>query len=230
MTMQRKITGNKINYRPMIEAELSVHERERAYVRAERVHRNKRIISNQLRAASADMFGDVRKPAHWYCLRVETGREFAVEKVLVDACVEVCAPREKWARVRKGEKIEGESPFIPSYLLVRCVPSADAFVGLKRQKFVLDIVGGEGGYYVVRDEIVEVFKALTEKSEAPRIATDKTMTDGDRATITQGPFAGFECVVRSVKWSRQARASVLINVDGRQFDIDSMPLAFLEKL
>lgn len=230
MTMQRKITGNKIDYRPMIEAELSEPERERAYNRAERVNRNKRIIANQLRAASADMFGQPHRPAHWYCLRVETGREFAVEKVLSEARVEVCAPREKWVRVRRGEKIEGESPIIPSYLLVRCVPSAGAFAGLKRQKSVIDIVGGGNGYHVIRDEIVEVFKALTEKSEAPRVATDKTMSDGDQATITQGPFAGFECVVRSVRWSRQARASVLIDVGGRQFEIESMPLAFLEKL
>lgn len=230
MTMQRRITGNKIKYRPMIEAELSREERDRAYGRQERVARNKRIIANQLHAASTKITELKPKVARWYCLRVETGREFAVEKVLSDASVEVCAPREKWVRVWRGEKIEGESPLFASYILVRCVPSADAFVGLKRQKFVMDIVGGDTGYHVIRDEIVQAFKALTIECEIPRVATDKTMTDGDRALIEVGPFAGFECVVVSLKWSRQARASVLITVDGRQFPIDSMPLAFLKKL
>ncbi|MBB3608657.1 transcription termination/antitermination NusG family protein [Rhizobium sp. BK602] len=230
MTMQRKITGNKISYKPMIEAELSIHERDRAYRRQERVERAKRIAENQLRAASVRIVKRRPKDAHWYCLRVETGREFAVEKLLQDANVEVCSPREKWVKVRRGEKIEGEIPFFPSYLLVHCVPSADAFAGLKRQKYVIDIVGGENGYHVIQDEDVEVFKALTQSTEAPRIATDKTMTDGDRAAIILGPFVGFECVVLAVKWSRQARARVLINVGGRQFEIDSMPLAFLKKL
>ncbi|WP_234907084.1 transcription termination/antitermination protein NusG [Rhizobium rhizogenes] len=230
MTMQRKITGKKIEYRPMIEAELSASERDRAYARQQRVERIARITQSQLRAASSRIVESKPKDARWYCLHVEKGREFAVENVLLGASVEAFMPRERFVQVRRGEKFEGEIPYFPSYMLVRCVPSPEAFVGLMRQKHVLSIVGGSSGYHIIRDEDVEVFKRLTVKSETPRVATDKTMTEGDRADIVLGPFSGFMCVVLDVKWCRQARARVLIEVGGRQFEIDSMPLAFLKKL
>jgi transcriptional antiterminator NusG len=230
MTMQRKITGKKIEYRPMIEAELSASERDRAYARQQRVERITRITQSQLSAASAKIVKAKPKAARWYCLRVEKGREFDVENVLLSAEVEAFMPRERFVQVRRGEKFEGEIPYFPSYMLVRCVPSPEAFVGLMRQKHVLDIVGGPSGYHVIRDEDVEVFKRLTVETETPRVATDKTMADGDRADIVLGPFSGFMCTVLAVKWCRQARARVLIDVGGREFEIDSMPLAFLKKL
>jgi transcriptional antiterminator NusG len=230
MTMQRKVTGKKVDFKPMIEAELSETERSRAYARQRRVQRAARIAAAELLAASR-RFVDVKpKKARWFCLQVEKGREFAVEKRLLDANVEAFMPREKFVHVRRGEKIEGEVPFFPSYMLVRCVPSSYAFAGLKRQKHVIAIVGGASGYHIVRNEEVERFKAFMADGETPRVAVDKTMADGDRADIVLGPFAGFMCLVISVKWSRQPSARVAIDIGGRTFDIESMPLAFLKKV
>lgn len=230
MTMQRKITGTKINYRPMIEAELSPLERAKAYQRSTRADRIARIAADRLRAASKEKCERKPKMANWYCLRVESGREFIVEKFLQDANVEAYMPSEKIVRIHKGTKIEGSRPFFPSYMLVRFVPSGEAFHGLKNVKHVIDIVGGPNGYHIVRDEDVERLKALRSEADLPRVATDKTMTDGDRADITFGPFVGFTCTVLAVKWCRQARARVLIDVSGKPFEIESMPLAFLKKL
>ncbi|WP_244561425.1 transcription termination/antitermination protein NusG [Ensifer aridi] len=168
--------------------------------------------------------------ARWYCLLVKKGREFDVENSLRDANVEAFMPRERVIKIRHGRKLEGDFPYFPSYMLVRCVPSPEAFLGLRRHKNVLDIVGGASGYHVVRDENVAMFKRICDGVEVPRVATDKSFKDGDRAEIVLGPFAGFECIVTSVKWCRQAKASVRIDVQGRPFDIDSMPLAFLKKL
>jgi transcriptional antiterminator NusG len=160
---------------------------------------------------------------------VETGREFTVENSLQEANVDAFMPSEKVVSVFKGKKIEGSRPILPGYILVRFVPSAEAFHGLKNVKHVVDIVGGNDGYHVVRSEDVERLKALSGSGEVPRIATDKTMKDGDIAEITFGPFVGFSCTIVAVKWSREARARVLIDVGGRPFEIDSMPLAFLKK-
>lgn len=228
--MQRNFTGDKILYRPMIEAELSSGERQRAYAASERVHRMQRIRSANLHAAARDVIESKPRMAKWFCLKVERGREFAVEKLLSDANVEAFMPREKWIKVRQGKTIEGELPFFPNYMLVRIVPSEEAFHGLKRVKYVSDIVGGPNGYHAVSDGHVDVFKQICSDIAIPRIATDKTISDGDRADIVSGPFAGFLCLVVSVTWSRQARARVAIDLDGKVFEIDSMPLAFLKKL
>lgn len=167
--------------------------------------------------------------ARWYCLLVKRGREFDVENSLRDVNVEAFMPRERVVKVRHGRKFESDIPYFPSYLLVRCVPSPEAFHGLRRHRNVLDIVGGASGYHIVRDENVAMFKRICEGAEAPRVATDKTFKEGDRADIVFGPFAGFTCIVTAVKWCRQAKAKVRIDVRGRPFDIDSMPLAFLKK-
>lgn len=229
MTMQPKITGTKIKYRPMMEAELSLIERDRAYQRSTRADRIARIAATKLRAASMEMIERKPKMAKWYCLRVESGREFAVEKSLQDANVDAFMPADKVVRVLKGKRIEGSRPLLPGYILVRFVPSAEAFHGLKNVKHVVDIVGGNDGYHVVRNEDVERLKALKGDSAIPYVTTDKTWQEGDRGEITFGSFAGFICSVLSVKWCRQARARVLIDVSGRSFEIESMPIAFLKK-
>ncbi|RVQ02005.1 transcription termination/antitermination protein NusG [Sinorhizobium meliloti] len=188
--------------------------------------RMRRITERNLRAASMKVTEMNPDLARWYCLLVKKGREFDVENSLRDANVEAFMPRERVVKVRHGRKFESDIPYFPNYLLVRCVPSSEAFHGLRRHRNVLDIVGGASGYHIVRDENVAMFKRIC---EAPRVATDKTFKEGDRADIVLGPFAGFTCIVTAVKWCRQAKAKVRIDVHGRPFDIDSMPLAFLKK-
>ncbi|RVN87830.1 transcription termination/antitermination protein NusG [Sinorhizobium meliloti] len=192
--------------------------------------RIRRITAANLKAASMKVTEMNPENARWYCLHVKSGKEFDVENALTAANVEAFMPRERVVLVRHGRKIESERPFFPSYLLVRLVPTPEAFHGLRYQKDVLDFVGGPAGYHVINDADVVVFKRLSDGVEAPRVATDKSFRDGDQADIVLGPFAGFRCVVTAVKWCRQAKASVRIDVQGRPFDIESMPLAFLRKL
>lgn len=229
MTMHGRMTGKKIRYRPMIEAELTAEEKEIAISRSTRADRAARIAAGKLQAASKEKIERTPKMAKWYCLRVETGKEFSVEKSLRDANVEVFMPVETVVFVKKGRKLESVKPFFRSYILVRCVSSAEAFAALRDVDHVHDIVGGMNGYHVVLDADVQRFRALTESDEGPRVATDKSMKDGDVAEITDGPFAGFTCLVTAVKWCRQARAKVVIDVVGKQFEIESMPIAFLKK-
>ncbi|WP_259667587.1 transcription termination/antitermination protein NusG [Rhizobium lentis] len=188
-----------------------------------------RITEANLLAASSERFAKKPKNAKWYCLHVMTGRESSVEKTLEAAKIELVSPREKVVLVKKGKKIETSRLFFPGYILVHCQPSAEAFHGLRSMKNVLDIVGNGGKYHVIADEQVSVFKGMTDLP-APRVTTDKSFCEGDRAMITFGPFKDFDCVVLAVKWSREARARVQLAVFGKNFEIESMPLAFLEKL
>lgn len=168
--------------------------------------------------------------ANWYCLHVAKGRELAVENELREANVESLVPRETVVLVRHRRKVEVQIPFFPGYVFVRCVPSPAAFNGLRRQAHVLDIIGGsEGHYHVIHNEAINAFRDVAVYG-IPRVATDKTFKEGDEADIIEGPFIGFSCLILAVKWSRQARARVMISLAGRSFEIESMPLAFLKKL
>ncbi|MBX5015938.1 transcription termination/antitermination protein NusG [Rhizobium lentis] len=201
----------------------------RALPAMEKTVNRSRITEASLAAASADLVERKPKSAKWYCLQVMTGREIAVENALAAAKVEIVSPRQKCVVIRKGKKIETQRMFFPGYLLVHCVPSPEAFHGLRRVKNVIDIVGGHDRYHVIRNEDVSIFRGMAE-NPAPRVQTDKTIADGDTVEITGGPFNGFSCVVIAVKWCREARAEVQIDVLGRSFNIKSMPLAFMKKL
>lgn len=229
MTMQNKITGKKIAYRPLNESDLSASERSRAY---ELQHKTARTISEsrqQLHAASTEMSESRQKEARWFCLRVAGGHDFAVEKHLSDCGVEVLAPRERVVMVRRGKKIEGNRPYFPGYVLTRFVPTAEAFEGVRKQRHVVGFVSGYTGYLVVSDRDMKRFQHLT-PSALSRMPTDKSIAEGMEARITYGPFAGIKCVVLAVKWKREGRVRVRITYDGKPFEISDMPLAFIEKL
>jgi transcriptional antiterminator NusG len=182
-------------------------------------------------AACVDRVYEKLWEARWYCLQIKKDCETSVENALRNSRIEAFMPRELLVEVRRGRKVERNIPCFPGYMLVRVVPSASAFLGLKSHDDVVDIVGSKSGsYHVFRDADVDVFRRFCEQTEAPRLAVDKTMKDGDRADIVMGPFVGFMCVVTSVKWCRQAKASVRIDVQGRSFDLASIPLAFLKKV
>jgi transcriptional antiterminator NusG len=193
--------------------------------------RMRRLAAKNLKEASMNVTEQHPDSARWYCLQVMRNQEFAVEKELQSANVEAYVPRQKAVRVRHGRKIETEQPYLGGYLLVRCVPSAAAFHGLRRQAHVIDMVGGnDGRYYVVTDPEVAVFKALFDSIDVSRMPTDKSFADGDKSEVIIGPFNGFTCLVTKVAWSREAWASVVIEVSGRLFPISRIPLAFLKKL
>jgi transcriptional antiterminator NusG len=182
-------------------------------------------------AACIDRVYEKLSEARWYCLQIKKDCETSVENALRLSRIEAFMPRELLVEVRRGRRVERSIPYFPGYMLVRIVPSAAAFHALKSHEDVVDIVGGHtGSYHVVRDADVDVFRRFCEQTEAPRIEVDKTIKDGDRADIIDGPFAGFMCIITSVKWCRQAKASVRIDVQGKAFDLASIPLAFLKKV
>lgn len=195
----------------------------------EREGRILRLARAQLRFASAMEAAKRPKDAHWYCLQVKGGRDFVVEKLLTDAGVSVLVPRERVVKVKAGKKIEDFRAFFPGYLLVHVVGSAEAFEGLRVQKHVVGFVRGERGYHVVREAEVNVFKPIEVKniSELP---VDKTIGQGMTCRIKDGPVAGFNCEVLKVKYGRESRGRVRVNVAGNFVIVENLPIAFLERL
>jgi transcriptional antiterminator NusG len=192
--------------------------------------RMRRIAAKNLKEATMSVIENHPHLARWYCLQVEPRHELSVENILKEAGVEVFLARQKVMIVRRGQKLEQEISMFPGYLMVRCVPSDRAFEGLRRQKFVVRIMGGVTGVPLpIRDEVINLFKKIANEN-VPFIATDKSFIEGDRAEIKDSAFAGFTCLILQVKWCKQAKARVAINVDGQVFEIESMPLAFLKKL
>lgn len=190
----------------------------------------KRRESRALRLATAVLSVVKRGNGdRWYCLHISGGCEMAVEKHLLDCGVEAFVPREEFSEVRRGKKVEGERVMLPGYVLVKFMPSPTAFAALLSQKNVRGFVGGSMSYYVVRDADVEKLRAPV-TDQMLRVEVDKTICEGSTVMIIDGPFVGLQGTVLAVKFSRQARARLLVTLDGRSMEIESHPLAFVRKL
>lgn len=207
--------------------EAEAAEKERS--KNEREGRILRLARAQLRFAAKPEDGEQPKSARWYCLQVSGGFDFAVEKLLRDCGVEVLAPCESVVKVKNGKKVDTLRAFFPGYLLVRLVPLAEAFEGLRRQKKVIGFVRGENGYHVVRDKEVNIFRPI-EPVNVAELAVDRSIGQGTKCRINQGSLAGFECIVLAVRYKREARGKLQVNVSGNFVKVDDFPIAFLEKL
>ncbi|KKX24346.1 hypothetical protein YH62_27620 [Rhizobium sp. LC145] len=197
--------------------------------RQKREGRVLKLARAQLRPASSEIVESRANDARWFCLQVKNGHDFTVEKLFTDCGVQVLAPRETIVKVKRGKKIEGERAFFPGYLLVRLVPSAEAFAAVRKQDHIVGFVGGESGYHVVRDADVVVFQPISTPDIA-ELPVDKTIGQSSRCRISAGPLAGLECVVLDVKWKREPRGRVRVEVGDKFVVVDRLPIAFLEKL
>lgn len=176
---------------------------------------------------------------HWYALQTVERSEATVEKCLINAGIEALVLRDEGeVVVRRGRKWERPpQPWVPGYVMVRCVRDDDAFKAFLRVKGVVDIVGGLVSPWRVRDRYIVEFGNIIEQ----RMAAEKAAREaeearkaapwlaGDKALVLVGPFGGFGCVVSKVHKGREGRCTVSVDVFGRLFTV-RLPLASLEKL
>lgn len=192
-----------------------------------RITRQQRLYRAMLLPASAALVEQRPAEARWFCLNVYDGAEFTVESRLADGGVKVLVAREKFEKIVKGEKIEGERACFTGYVFVRIVPSALAFERLRKVKGVVDFLHNGERYHTVRDHDLGFY---ADKLNIDRMKADKTIGDGCEVVIRFGPFAGLDCVVLQVTdpKSRTPYARLWVKVYGRE--IKNVPLAFIEKV
>ncbi|WP_348626663.1 transcription termination/antitermination NusG family protein [Rhizobium sp. R711] len=169
--------------------------------------------------------------SHWYCLRVRTGREFAVEKLLADADVESLVVRSNpYKTVKRGRvRMVPERPVIIGYVLVHCVPTAAAMSGLLAVKDVIEVVGGAETPYRADAESIARFKAMAEQGKYDHKVKPKVdFLPEEIVRVCDGPFATFCAVVVSVDVEAYI-AKVEVEIFGRKTPVE-LDLAQIEKI
>ncbi|MDW5315004.1 transcription termination/antitermination protein NusG [Rhizobium sp. PL01] len=188
------------------------------------------ILIDHLACARLRIGGDEGLDAPWFCLQVKSGCEYRVESRLRDCGIEASVPSEKFAFVKNGRIIEDQNrPFFRGYVLVRCMYSVEAMMGLRNVIDVVSIVGGARYPWRVPGKFVQRFNAMIEDGSLDRLPADRSITAGDRVKIKCGPFEGFDARVLQVTKARKARCTVAIRLYGRETEIE-MPLAHVDKL
>lgn len=169
--------------------------------------------------------------AHWFCLRVMTGREIAVEDALEKAGVEALVVRRKGkpyflrGRVREVP----DKPVIRGYVLVRCLELPAAISGLVRVDDVIGIVGGPMRPYRADAESITRFKQMAAEGKYDHRDPVKEKYDvGSKVRVCDGPFASFPGVVTAVDYDR-FRISVEVSIFGRETPVE-LDIAQIEKV
>lgn len=168
----------------------------------------------------------------WFCLRVVSGREIAVENLLEKADVEVLVVLSGACKVVRRKRVVTipPRPVIDGYVLVRCLNLPAAMSGLKAVDDVLDVVGGASSPYRVRDDEVIRFKALADDGKYDhRVPMKVDFMVGEEVRVTDGPFASFPGIVTSLDQADKFRVSVEVSIFGRSTPVD-LDIAQIEKM
>jgi len=197
-----------------------------------------RIRIREIDSASHALAEENPDLAAWFIIQVRTGRESSVESTLQEMQINSLVLREpESVVVRRGRKwVCPGRPWMPGFVLVRCVPSPSAFRGLLGARHVEAVVGGWAKPYKVKPESIMEFNTVMQEKEEERErkrleqeAKNAAIKKGSRVRITLGPFTGFNAVVQTVGKGPTPRCELTYKLYGHQSRL-TIPLANVEAL
>ncbi len=230
MTMQHKITGKKISYRPMIASDLTTIERRRIDDGKVKAERARSAHHNLVRMARRDVVGfDSR--ARWIVGTCRSGTEQAIGEELKEQKIETWCPLEHFrTRPRRGLKpVDIFRPFFRGYLFVQVVPCHEAFAGVLCASRLNSLMGRDGEPFLMPQRLMDALMLSVQKDDLKQDdERPLPVHKGDRIVIRSGPFVDFQTTVRKVigeRWKLQAEVNIFGRMTPIELDIDSVALS-----
>ena len=163
----------------------------------------------------------------WYSVSVLSNYEkkiaeqvkVAVEEAgLEDHIDEVLVPTEEVIEVRRGKKVTVERRFMPGYVLVHMEMSDEGYHLINSINRVTGFLGPQGRPMPMRDaEVNALLNRVEEGVESPR--TLIFFEIGEKVSVTDGPFEGFDGMVEDVDDENQ-RLKVTVSIFGRATPVE----------
>ena len=163
----------------------------------------------------------------WYSVSVlsnfekkiaEQIRTLVAEKGLEEQIDEVLVPTEEVIEVRRGKKVTSERRFMPGYVLVHMEMSDEGYHLVNSINRVTGFLGPQGRPMPMRDaEVNAILNRVEEGQEAPRSLI--TFSVGEKVTVADGPFEGFDGTVEDVDDDAQ-RLKVSVSIFGRATPVE----------
>ncbi len=142
----------------------------------------------------------------------------AVEKGLEDDIDEVLVPTEEVIEVRRGKKVTTERRFMPGYVLIHMEMSDEGYHLVTSINRVTGFLGPQGRPMPMRDsEVNAILNRVEENEAAPRTLIHFEV--GEKVTVTDGPFEGFDGMVEDVDDDNQ-RLKVSVSIFGRATPVE----------
>ncbi|MGV1870902.1 transcription termination/antitermination protein NusG [Agrobacterium rosae] len=184
-----------------------------------------------LSMASRRIVAEYPNRARWICLRVMTGREMAVEKLLMSLEIDAfVATRKGKIHHRRGRVIPAvDMPVLIGYVLVRCVPSDTAMSGLETVEHVIGVIGGWVKPMPIDEDFVNRYREKAREGAYDYERPGIILRSGEKVRVIDGPFGGATGGVVSAPGDGIGDAVIEIVLFGKSVPMMT-PLANLEKL
>ena len=163
----------------------------------------------------------------WYSVSVlsnfekkiaEQIKQAVEEQGLEDQIEEVLVPTEEVIEVRRGKKVTTERRFMPGYVLVRMEMTDRGYHLINEINRVTGFLGPQGKPMPMRDaEVNAILNRVEEGQEAPRTLIH--FETGEKVSVTDGPFEGFDGMVEEVDDDNQ-RLKVSVSIFGRATPVE----------
>jgi transcriptional antiterminator NusG len=148
----------------------------------------------------------------------EQVRVAVLEAGLEDEIEEVLVPTEEVIEIRRGKKVTAERRFMPGYVLVRMEMSDRGYHLINSINRVTGFLGPQGRPMPMRDaEVNALLNRVEENAESPR--TLIFFDIGEKVSVTDGPFEGFDGMVEEVDEENQ-RLKVTVSIFGRATPVE----------
>jgi len=129
----------------------------------------------------------------WYVIHTRSHCETIVEKALQRKNLEIFLPRLTVPSRRRDRKLMLDLPLFPGYLFVRADLQSEAYYEIIKQKKVVRILGRNGRFEPVPDEVVQ--SIMTTVASGRLYQPWRYLEAGRRVRIVEGPLAGVEGIV-----------------------------------
>ena len=163
----------------------------------------------------------------WYSVSVlsnfekkvaEQIRQAARDAGLEDQIEEVLVPTEEVIEVRRGKKVKTERRFMPGYVLVRMEMTDKGYHLINSINRVTGFLGQQGKPMPMRDsEVNAILNRVEEGEQQPRTLIHFEV--GEKVSVTDGPFEGFDGLVEEVDDDNQ-RLKVTVSIFGRATPVE----------
>ena len=142
----------------------------------------------------------------------------AADAGLEDQIEEVLVPTEEVIEVRRNKKVTAERRFMPGYVLVRMDMTDKGYHLINSINRVTGFLGPQGKPMPMRDEEVNaILNRVEEGEQAPRTLIH--FETGEKVSVTDGPFEGFDGMVEEVDDENQ-RLKVTVSIFGRATPVE----------
>ena len=142
----------------------------------------------------------------------------AADAGLEDQIEEVLVPTEEVIEVRRSKKVTTERRFMPGYVLVHMEMSDQGYHLVNSINRVTGFLGPQGKPMPMRDEEVNaILNRVEEGEQAPRTLIH--FETGEKVSVTDGPFEGFDGMVEEVDDENQ-RLKVTVSIFGRATPVE----------